>query len=116
MSSNEDWAWALRHDAAQALQANGLSHPLDSIDKPLRFAGASYGASAISTLRRCVKRHFHFLQPDLDIIQTRDLQFLLQTVPASFEPVASEAPQPQQPVDLCPSAATDRRSSFHPSR
>ena len=100
MSSNKDWAWARCKDAAQALQANGLSCTLEGIDKPLRFAGASFGTNAISTLMRCVKCHFHLLQPDLDTLQTRDLQFLLLSGPTLFEPVVPEAPPVQQPVDL----------------
>ena len=100
MSSNKDWACARCKDAAHAVQANGLSCTLEGIDKPLRFAGASFGTNAISTLMRCVKCHFHLLQPDLDTLQTRDLQFLLLSDPTLFEPVVPEAPQPQQPVDL----------------
>ena len=100
MTSNEDWAWALRADADRALRANGLTHPLDNIDKQFRFAGASFGASAIGTLRRCVKQHFRFLQPDLDTLQTCDLITLLNSIPVSCEPVAPEAPQQQQTVDI----------------
>ena len=77
-----------------------MTHPLDNIDKQFRFAGASFGASAIGTLRRCVKQHFRFLQPDLDTLQTCDLTTLLNSIPVSCEPVAPEAPQQQQTVDI----------------
>ena len=96
MSSNEDWAWALRADATRTLRAFGLSHPLDNIDKPLHHIGPSFSASIISSLRRCVKQHFHFLQHDLDTLQARDRQLLLNTVPALHEPVEPVAPQNDQ--------------------
>ena len=88
-------------------QSNGLTHPLDNIDKQFRFAGSSFGASAIGTLMRCVKQHFRFLQPDLDLITH------LNSIPVSCEPVAPEAPQQQQTVDITvPQQQTAARRSI----
>ena len=85
MNSDEDWAWALRHDAATALRVAKLSHPLDNINKRVSLPPNSLGAVIVTTLRKRLGDRFRLREVDLCALPFEDKQALLNSVP-QFQP------------------------------
>ena len=96
MCSNEDWAWALRHDAAAALCAAGLSHPLDKLNKRVSLPCNTLGAVIITTLRKRLGKRFRFREVDLLGLSVEEKQRLINLFP-QFCPK-----DPSEPLDYPP--------------
>lgn len=96
MCSDEDWAWALRHDAATALRAVGLSHPLER--KKVTLPMDSLGAVIITTLRKRMGRRFRFRKVDLFGLPLRESLDLLAAFP-HFQPKDPSEPRDNPPLE-----------------
>ena len=85
MNSDEDWAWALRHDAATALRVAKLSHPLDNINKRVSLPPNSLGAVIVTMLRKRLGDRHRLREVDLCALPFEDKQALINSVP-QFQP------------------------------
>ena len=98
MRSIEDWAWALRHDAAAALRAAGLSHPLQRLDKRISLPGDSLGAVIITTLRTRLGSHFRIRDVDVLGLPPHHKRILFATAP-QFKPKDPSEPRDYPPLE-----------------
>ena len=87
MNSDEDWAWALRSDAEQALSASGLSHPLDRLSARFKMSDQhSLAAVMIQTLRRRIRSRMYLRPDDLSQFPNDCVEAILHECPFLAKP------------------------------
>ena len=86
MTSDEDWAWALRSDAEDVLRASNLSHPLCRLSTRLKVKNNSLAAIIIQTLRKRIRSRMYLRPDDLLLFPNDFVEAILHEYPFLAKP------------------------------